>query len=124
MRPRTIAFACASLLACDGSSRMGGGPEIDSGARVDTGPRGGDGGRGVDGGPASGPDTGPICTYPADAVEPMMRMRPLWPYRWPEAIDGIGNNFPIDLTEIQCLTDENIDWSPFDVLVFIAIPAW
>lgn len=98
---------------------MGGG--VDSGGATDSGPLT------FDSGPrdVGSPDTGPACGYPSGAeVEPMMRGMPLWAYRWPEAIDGIGRNFPIDLVEVACETDENIDWSPFDVLVFIAIPAW
>ena len=73
---------------------------------------------------AGGPDTGPPCGYPEGAVEPMTRDEVIWPYRWPEAIDAMGNNFPLDLSFVPCAIDENIDWSPFDVLVFIAIPAW
>lgn len=70
----------------------------------------------------SGPGMG--CMYPAGPVEPMAVGSVLWPYNWPEAIDGAGQNFPIDLEQVACDTDPNIDWSPFDVLVFIAIPAW
>lgn len=64
------------------------------------------------------------CTYPAGAVEPMALGAVIWPYRWPQAIDGAGRNVPLDLVEAHCTADENIDWSPFDVLLFISIPAW
>ena len=122
---RLLLGLLCSLLGCDGSSSGMG--RVDSGGGSDTGPRALDTGPPpVDSGPpdVGPPDTGPACEYPTGAVEPMMRNMPLWPYRWPEAIDGMGRNFPIDLTEVACDADENIDWSPFDVLVFIAIPAW
>lgn len=83
-----------------------------------------DASRGLDsGGPLF--DAGPGgCAYPEGAVEPMAAGAVLWPYRWPNAIDGAGNDHPLDLTEVHCTADPNIDWSPFDVLVFISIPGW
>ena len=66
----------------------------------------------------------PGCTYPMGAVEPMALGAVIWPYRWPEAIDGTGRNVPLDLTEVHCTADENIDWRPFDFLLFISYPAW
>lgn len=77
------------------------------------------------------PDSGPVdsgvssgCSYPGGAVEPMALGAVLWPYRWPQAINGEGRALPLDLANAPCANDEDIDWSPFDVLVFISIPAW
>ena len=64
------------------------------------------------------------CTYPNGAVEPMALNEVLFPYSWPKAIDGAGTEFPIDLNKVPCADDPNIDWSPFDVLLFVSIPAW
>ena len=35
------------------------------------------------------------ASHPAGPVEPMAVGSVLWPYNWPEAIDGAGQNFPI-----------------------------
>ncbi len=123
-----VAVVSALLGACSGpmtaeDASAGG---VDSGTlRADaSAPRDGavmmgtDGGDGVDGGPPPG------CAYPADPVEPMALGAVIWPYRWPEAVDGAGRNFPLDFTEVHCTEDPNRDWSPFDVLVFISIPGW
>jgi hypothetical protein len=123
-----VALQCLTFLACGGddtrsgrdSGRADSGGGRDSGGGIDSGAMGFDSGP-PDTGP---PDTGPGCEYPLGGVEPMMRNMTLWHYAWPEAIDGMGRNFPIDLEAVACTADENIDWSPFDVLVFIAIPAW
>jgi|GEM_PF-2702446 len=71
------------------------------------------------------PDSGQTgCTYPAGAVEPMALNEVITPYSWPSAIDGTGARFDLDLTKVHCNNDEDIDWSPHDVLVFISIPAF
>lgn len=65
------------------------------------------------------------CSYPPGAVEPMAEGSVLAPYRWPNAIHrGTGQSASIDLAEVPCATDPDIDWSPHDVLVFVSIPAW
>ena len=47
------------------------------------------------------------------------------PYRWPEARHlGTGEVAGLDLATVPCATDPDIDWSPFDVLLFVSIPAW
>lgn len=131
---RLLAIACINLLG--GSLLLGGCDDgtpdpvdasgTDSGTVSDAGETSADAGNG--GGIDSGTDPfdagSMACTYPAGPVEPMAVGSVLWPYNWPEAIDGTGQNFPIDLEQVACNTDPNIDWSPFDVLVFIAIPAW
>ncbi len=105
-------------MACGSPGGEDAGPLEDSGTTDnDSGVGAIDAGEGDGGGPMA-------CSYPPGQVEPMAVGATLWPYAWPEAIDGAGNNFPLDLQQVACNTDPNIDWSPFDVLVFIAIPAW
>ena len=63
--------------------------------------------------------------YPEGAVEPMALGEVIFPYRWPVAIHrGTGVNTELDLAHVPCATDPEIDWSPFDVLLFVSIPAW
>lgn len=70
------------------------------------------------------PDT--ACEgYPEGAVRPMERGEVLYPYSWPEAQDlASGMVAALDLGQAACDTDPLIDWSPFDVLLFVSIPAW
>lgn len=64
-------------------------------------------------------------SYPADAVDPMMVDEVIWPYSWPAARHrSDGREAPLDLGQVPCGADEDIDWSPFDVLLFVSIPAW
>ena len=80
------------------------------------------------GGLASVRDGGPRdpsgCNSPADAVEPMAEDRVLWPYRWSTAFALSGAARTVDLEAAHCNTDDDMDWSPFDVLLFVSIPAW
>ena len=63
--------------------------------------------------------------YPEDAVRPMELKSVLFPYSWPEAKNlATGAIEALDLGQVPCATDEAIDWSPFDVLLFVSIPAW
>ena len=63
--------------------------------------------------------------YPEGAVRPMERGEVLYPYRWPEAQDlASGVLAALDLGQAACATDPLIDWSPFDILLFVSIPAW
>ena len=99
----------ADAAAVDAAASDGGGAASDSGQdRIDAGP----------------PSDAGSCPYPSGAVEPMAVGEVLWPYRWSEAIAADGTNVPIDLREVTCTADPNIDWSPFDLLVFISIPGW
>lgn len=70
------------------------------------------------------PDTA-CADYPPDAVRPMEEGSVLYPYAWPEAL-GLSSNFSgaLDLGFAPCDTDPEIDWSPFDILYFVSIPAW
>ncbi|MCB9670151.1 MAG: hypothetical protein H6736_17405 [Alphaproteobacteria bacterium] len=70
-------------------------------------------------------DTDTACAYPSGSVEPMTEGEVVTPYSWPEArnMDGI-RTAPLDLDDVPCETDPNIDWSPHDVLLFVSIPAW
>lgn len=64
------------------------------------------------------------CTYPAGAVEPMALNEVITAHSWPTAIDGANQRFELDLTQAFCNDDPDIDWSPFDVLLFVSVPAW
>lgn len=70
------------------------------------------------------PDAGFACDYPAGAVEPMALGEVIPSYAWSRAIAGDDAVFDLDLSKVHCNDDEDIDWSPFDVLLFISIPAW
>ncbi len=65
------------------------------------------------------------CSYPAGAVEPMAQDEVLTAYHWPEArhMDGL-RTASLELEHVPCDSDDDIDWSPHDVLVFVSIPAW
>lgn len=63
------------------------------------------------------------CVYP-EAEEPMALGEVLFPYRWSEARHRDGRTGAIRLREVFCGTSDDIDWSPFDVLLFVSIPAW
>ena len=76
----------------------------------------------LDTGPA---DSGvPSCNYPADAAEPMALNQVLSPYTWSSAFTAAGQLIDLNLTDAFCNTDPDIDWSPFDLLLFVSIPAW
>lgn len=64
------------------------------------------------------------CSYPGDAAHPMEVGQPLYPYRWKTAKHRDGRTATVDLHDVPCASDTEIDWSPFDVLVFISLPAW
>lgn len=63
------------------------------------------------------------CTYP-EASEPMALGEVLFPYRWLDARHRDGRTGEIRLRNVFCDNDEDIDWSPFDALLFVSIPAW
>jgi len=64
------------------------------------------------------------CEYPDGAVEEMAFGEVLKAYSWPTAIHRDGRTGSVDLERVPCADDEDIDWSPFDVLLFVSIPAW
>ncbi|MEO0605162.1 MAG: hypothetical protein AAF211_27275 [Myxococcota bacterium] len=65
------------------------------------------------------------ATYPAGAVEPMALGEVISPYRWNQAsLRETGERVTVDLGQVPCGLDDDIDWSPFDVLLFVSIPAW
>ena len=77
-----------------------------------------------DGEPATGDGDGDAgCVYP-DAAEPMALDQPIAAYAWPTALHADGRVAMLDLENAYCDTDEVIDWSPHDILVFVSIPAW
>jgi hypothetical protein len=64
------------------------------------------------------------CSYPAGAAEPMTLGEVLVPYSWTTAIHADGTTTSLDLLDVPCATDEVIDWSIHELLVFISLPAW
>ena len=65
------------------------------------------------------------CAYPEGAVEPMALGEVITPYSWPTALAvADGSSAPLDVADVPCNTSDDIDWSPFDVLLFVSIPAW
>jgi hypothetical protein len=63
------------------------------------------------------------CAYP-QATEPMALDESLAAYSWPEAMAANGDSFPLDLERVFCNADDNVDWSIFDYLLFVSVPAW
>ena len=64
------------------------------------------------------------CSYPEDSVDPMKQGKPLAAYWWNKALHRDGREAKLDLGRVPCNDSEEIDWSPFDVLLFVSIPAW
>jgi hypothetical protein len=71
-----------------------------------------------------GSEGGVECTYPEGAVEPMALGEVLSAHSWATAIHADGTTTSLDLLNAHCDTDEVIDWSVHELLVFIAVPAW
>lgn len=70
-------------------------------------------------------DTDVAGCYPAGSVEPMALNEVLSPYSWPAARRmSDGATVDLDLEQVACDTDPDIEWSSHDVLVFVSIPAW
>jgi hypothetical protein len=71
-------------------------------------------------------DNAEPCAYPQDAKNTMALGEVLKDYSWPVAVhrDGREGSFDLELGQVPCDTDPDIDWSPFDVLLFVSIPAW
>ncbi len=101
----------------------------DSGQAEDTGPTPDAGPTDVEAAPDAGfadagfPDAGMACVYPP-ATEPMTLDQVLTAYSWANAIDGNGNNFPLDLNQAYCGTDPNRDWGLSEIILFVTAPAW
>ena len=45
-------------------------------------------------------------------------------YSWPIALEADRTARSLDLGEVYCDADDDIAWSPFDMLLFVSIPAW
>jgi hypothetical protein len=69
-------------------------------------------------------DTDVTGCYPDGAVEPMAEGEVLTAYSWPDARHLDGRTASLELSKVPCSDDDDIDWSPHDVLVFVSIPAW
>lgn len=72
-----------------------------------------------DGGPGNAD-----CDYPSGAVSPMALDQVITDYTWRNAVHSDGREARLDLHEAHCDSSADIDWSPFDVLLFVSIPAW
>jgi hypothetical protein len=83
----------------------------------------GDGSDDDDDATAANDDDATPCEYPADPAEEMAVGSVLWPFNWPTAIAPDGGDRPLSLTDAHCNEGPD-DWSPFDVLLFVSIPAW
>ncbi len=46
------------------------------------------------------------------------------PYFWQTALHADGRDIEFSLGEVYCNEESEIDWSPFDVLLFISYPVW
>lgn len=63
------------------------------------------------------------CVYPVEYAEPMEFEEVLAPYSWPTALSFDRTDIAISLERVFC-NEDDIDWSPFDVLLFVSYPAW
>ena len=65
------------------------------------------------------------CAYPDGVVDPMTLDAVIPPFIWPKARSlRDGTTTSLDLMGAHCNAAEDIDWSPFDVLLFVSVPAW
>ncbi|MEQ8278601.1 MAG: hypothetical protein RKU31_33305 [Deltaproteobacteria bacterium] len=62
------------------------------------------------------------CEYPANPAEPMALNQPLFPYAWPQAIDGNDVSTVLDLHDVFCNSDGT--WGDVDALLFVSLDAW
>lgn len=106
-----ILISLASFWACDG--QVASDPDAGGGDPVDAG-----------GNDTQDAGSNPMpCVYPT-STEPMALNQAIAPYSWPEVRNADENVFPLSLEDAYCNTDENLDWSIFDYLLFVSIPAW
>ncbi len=63
------------------------------------------------------------CEYPAHNGA-MALGEALPPYAWPSVQTAAGPDGELDLLRAYCDEDANRAWSPFDLLLFVSIPAW
>lgn len=68
--------------------------------------------------------TEPKCAYPFSYDTAMLEGAILEPFGWKTARHRDGREAPLYMEEVFCNDAPDMDWSPFDVLVFVAIPAW
>jgi len=118
-----------ALAACGGSGDDGSavdtGTTPDTAVMLDSGPLGTSDTAGEPQPTDTSSATPTDCAYPAGAVEPMALGEVVTPWSWPEARHlGDGRVASLDVGAVPCNTDDDIDWSPFDVLLFVSIPAW
>jgi hypothetical protein len=72
-----------------------------------------------------GPDaSSPPCTYPSGAPARPTEDQTLARYQWNRAVDLSGMAYALDMQEVHCATDTDIDWTAFPHVLFMAVPAW
>ena len=71
-----------------------------------------------------GPSPDADCDYPSPVSEPMAQDEVIAPYAWPTALPFDRVETSLNLAEVHCNTDDALDWSPFEMLLFVSIPAW
>jgi hypothetical protein len=64
------------------------------------------------------------CRYPEGALEPMTEGEPIAPYLWPSALDAQRTPRSLSLLEVHCNEDADFDWTPFDFMLIVSLPAW
>lgn len=65
----------------------------------------------------------PDCAYP-DAPDTMALGSALPSFRWGVSQTATGEGGAVDMHRAYCDEDANREWSPFDLLLFVSIPAW
>ena len=64
------------------------------------------------------------CKYPEGALEPMTEGEPIAPYNWPLALDAQSTPRNLSFLELHCNEDSDYDWTPFDFMLIVSLPAW
>jgi hypothetical protein len=73
---------------------------------------------------AAGMDASTPCSYPPFA-DPMAVGQGIPPYSWPAAIDlSNGVQIDLDLNQVFCDTDLDIDWGLYDKILIASFPGW
>ena len=65
------------------------------------------------------------CDTPYPAYASTMALdQAVEPWSWNRALDGQNHAVDLNLAEAFCNNDPDIDWSSFDLLLFVSIPGW
>ena len=77
--------------------------------------------------PTGDPDTAASCLTPdyARIAPETMELGEMMPaFSWSTALHGDGRSSVLDLAGVPCNALGDIEWSPFDVLLFVSVPEW